>query len=96
MGGTAAAVVLQRLGFDVLDGLIHGGDHVGRFGQADKVSAAPLHGNFGDVAMLFDGENDLALEVFAQDFGEFAEAGFHLVANGGSYFILLSEILYFH
>jgi hypothetical protein len=46
--------------------------------------------------MLLDSEDDLAFKVVAQDFGEFAEAGFHLVTNGGSYFILLAKVLYVH
>ena len=96
MGGAAAAVVPQHLGLDVLDGLVHGDHHVRRLGQSDQMSPAPLHRNFGNVAVLFDRENDLAFEIFTQDFGEFAEAGFDLVTNGGSYFVLPSDVLYVH
>ena len=74
MGGAAAAIVPEHLGLDVLQRLVDGDDHIGCLGQADQVSAAALDGNFRDVAVLFDGQNDLAVDVVTQDFGEFAEA----------------------
>jgi hypothetical protein len=96
MGRAAAAVIFEHLGLNVLQRLIDGDQHVRRFGQTDQVSAAPLDRNFRDVAVLLDGQNDLALDVVAQDFDEFAEAGFHLVTNGGSDFILSAKIFYGH
>jgi hypothetical protein len=96
MGGAAATIVTKDLGLDMLQRLIDGDDHVGSFGQTDQVPAPTLHRNFGDVAVLLDSENDFALEVIAQDFGEFAEAGFNLITNGGSDFVLPTEVLYVH
>ena len=53
-GGAAASVALERLGLDVLERLVDGGDHVGRLGQSDEMSAAALHRDFGDEAVLLD------------------------------------------
>jgi rhodanese-related sulfurtransferase len=38
-GGTAASIALERLGLDVLEGLVDRGDHVGGLGQSDDVTA---------------------------------------------------------
>ena len=94
VSGAAAAVVPQRLRLDVLQGLVDGGHHVGGLGQSDQVAAAALYRDFRDVAVLFHRQDDFALDVFAQDFGEFGEAGFDLVTNGGSNFILPAKVLY--
>ncbi len=91
MGGAAASVALERLGLDVLQRLIDGGHHVGSLGQSDEMAAAALHRDFRDEAVLFDGQDDLALEVLTEDFREFGEAEFHLAANGGSNFILSGQ-----
>ena len=96
MGGAAAAIVPQGLGLDVLERLVDGGQHVGGFRQPDQVSAAPLHRDFRDVAVLLDGQDDLALEVFTQNFGELGEAEFDLTANRGSNFVLSAQVLYVH
>ena len=94
--GAAAAVGAKHLGLDVFQRLVDSGNHVCRLGQADQMSAPPFHRDFRDVAVLFDCKNHFALDVVTQNFGEFAEAGFDLVTNGGSYFILPAKILYCH
>ena len=80
----------------MLDRLVHRDNHFSGFGQPDQVPTTALYRNFSNITVLFDGQDDFAFEVVAQDFGEFAEAGFHLVTDGGSYFKLPSKVLYVH
>ena len=96
VGCAAAPIRLQHLGLQVFERLIHCRDHVSRFGQANHVAASALHGDFSDIAVLLHRENDLACKVFTEDFCEFVEAEFYLIANGGSDFILLAKILDVH
>src|SRR5271157_5255195 len=90
------AIVAEHLRLDVLQGLVDCDDHVGRFGQSHDMAAAPFHRDFRDAAVLFDRQDDLALDVFTKDLGEFGKTGFHFFTNGGSNFVLPSKILYCH
>ncbi len=96
MGGAAASVALERLGLDVFERLVDGGDHVGGLGESDEMSAAALDGDFGDEAVLLVGQDDLGFDAFTEDLAEFAEALFDLVTNGGSDFVLSCQVLYVH
>jgi len=51
----------------VFQRLVDGRDHVGRLSQPDQVTASPRHRDFCNVAMLFNREDDLALEVVTQN-----------------------------
>ena len=72
-----ASLVFDRLFFQVLEGLNNGGLHVARLGYAYQRAISRADGDFGLVAMLLDGENHLGIELIAQNFSDFGQAGFN-------------------
>ena len=85
----------ERL-FEVVEGLVDGDGHVFGLSQADQRAVARGDGDFGFMAMLFDGEDDLGFESVAQDLAEFGEAGFNFFADGGSYFVVPAGVFHVH
>ena len=91
-----AGFVFHRLLFEVVEGFVDGNRHVFGLGQADQRAVARADGDFGFVAVLFYGEDDLGFESVAEDFAEFSDAGFYFFADGGSYFVVPAGVFHVH
>ena len=91
-----AGLVFHRLLFEVVEGFVDGDGHVLGLGQADERAVARADGDFGFVAVLFDGEDDFGFEFVAEDFADFGEAGFYFFADGGSYFVVPAGVFHVH
>ena len=60
-----AGFVFDRLFFEVVEGFADGDGHVLGLSQADQRAIARADGDFGFVAMLFDGEDDIGIKSVA-------------------------------
>ena len=63
--GLPSGLVFDRLLFQMVEGFADGDGHVAGLGQADERAVARADGDFGFVAVLFDGENHLGFEFVA-------------------------------
>ena len=68
----------------MVESFVDGDGHVLGLSQADQRAIARADGDFGFVAVLLDGEDDLGFKAVAENFADFCEAGFYFFADGGS------------
>ena len=80
----------------MVEGFVDGDGHVLGLSQADQRAIARADGDFGFVAVLFDGEDDLGFKSVAQNFADFCEAGFNFFADGGSNFVVSASVFHVH
>src|SRR5689334_2064608 len=60
--GSPAGLVLNRLAIDLVERFANGDSHVGGFGDADNGMIANFYGDFGDVPVFLEGEDDVRIE----------------------------------
>ena len=70
--------------------------HVLGLSQADQRAIARADGDFGFVAMLLDGKDDVGVKAVAQNFADFCEAGFYFLADGGSDYVVSASVFHVH
>src|SRR5438270_3292005 len=89
-------LIFDRLLFQVVDGLVHRNGHVLGLSQADQWTIAGADGDFGFVAVFFDGEDNIGIKSVAQNFADFAKAGFYFFADDGSDYVVSSRVFHVH
>src|SRR5262249_40192642 len=94
--GDYAGFVLEGLLLEVLEGFPDGRFHIAGLGGADQRADAAVCGGLPLMAVLFDSENDLCIELIAQDFADFVETSFYFFAIGGSYFVVPASVFHSH
>ncbi len=89
-------LVLDGLLFEVIESLVDRDGHVLGLSQADQRAVARADGDFGFVAVLFDGEDHLGFKSIAQNFADLGEAGFNFFADSVGDFVLSSGVFHIH
>ncbi len=71
-----SGLVFDRLLFQMVEGLVDRSLHVAGLSFAHQRSVPRADRDFRLVAALFDGQNDLGIELVAQNFADFRQPGF--------------------
>jgi hypothetical protein len=80
----------------MIEGFADGDRHILGLRKADQGSISRINRDLCFMAVFLDGEDYLGLELVAQDFADFGETSFHLLADGVGDFELSSGVFDIH